>query len=176
MMIPIAYFATRAIEDVWMPRIARRWRNLIFAVFVPLVAFSQILMLFLPVLPVVTGSPERAVGIFLPREYRDVFDWLRDHTRPDDVVLASPVVSAWIPGWAHARVVYGHPYETLNAEVKLAEVEDWYSGSSACAALLDAYNVRFVLYGDEERQLGDAPCLANLNLVARSGNVAIYAP
>lgn len=176
MMIPIAYFATRAIEDVWLPRIARRWRNLIFAVFVPLVAFSQIFMLFLPVLPVVTGSPERAVGIFLPREYRDAFDWLREHTNPDDVVLASPAVSAWIPAWAYARVVYGHPYETLDAETKLLAVENWYSGTGDCRELLQSYNVRYVLYGDEERKLGGAPCLSNLNLVARSGDVAIYAP
>jgi hypothetical protein len=176
MMLPVAYFATRAIEDVWLPRVHRRWRKLLFAIFVPVIALSQLLMLFFPVLPILTGTPERAVGVFLPREYRDVYDWLNNHTQSDDVILASPVVSAWIPGWADARVVYGHPYETVNAEAKLQAVKDWYAGNGDCTALLEAYQVRYVLYGPEEAQLGPAPCLNEMSVVARSGDVAIYAP
>ncbi len=176
LMLPVAYFATRAIEDVWLPHIARRWRKLLFALFVPLAALSQILMLLLPVLPLTVGTPEQAVGIFLPRDYRDVFEWLGEHTTDQDVVLASPVVSTWIPGWTGARVVYGHPYETLDADAKLQLVNDWYAGTGDCAALLDRYNVRYVLYGQQESQLGEAPCRADLRLIARSGDVAIYAP
>jgi hypothetical protein len=176
LMVPIAYFATRAIEDVWLPRVSRRWRNLLFTVLVPFIALSQILMLFFPVLPMVAGTPERAVGVFLPRDYRDVFDWLRSRTRSDDVVLASPVVSAWIPGWADARVVYGHPYETLDAATKLQMVESWYAGDAECDTLIDQYNIRFVLYGPEEAKLGPAPCLVGMREIARSGDVTIYAP
>jgi hypothetical protein len=175
-MLPIAYFATRAIEDVWLPRISRRWRNLLFAVFIPFIALSQIWMLFFPVLPMVTGTPERAVGVFLPRDYRDAFDWIRDQTRSSDVVLASPVVSTWIPGWVDARVVYGHPFETLDAENKLRSVEGWYIGDADCSTIINEYNVRFVLYGPEEAKLGSAPCLTDLQEVARSGDVSVYAP
>lgn len=175
-MLPVAYFATRALQDIWLPRVRRRSRNLLFAVFTVIISLSQILMLFIPVLPVVLGTPESAVGVFLPREYRDAYDWLELHTQPSSVVLASPVVSAWIPGWVGSRVVYGHPYETLDAVAKLQAVEDWYAGRSDCAALLDAYHVRYVIYGPEEAILGDAPCLAGLNEVARSGDVAVYAP
>ena len=176
MMLPVAYFATRAIEDVWLARVHRRWRKLLFAVFVPVIALSQLLMLFFPVLPILTGMPERAVGVFLPREYRDVYDWLNAHTQSDDVILASPVVSAWLPGWADTRVVFGHPYETMDAETKLLAVGEWYAGNSDCTALLDAYQVRYVLYGPEEARLGSAPCLDAMNVVARSDDVAIYAP
>lgn len=52
-------------------------------------------------------------------------------------MLASPVVSAWIPGWAETRVVYGHPDETLNAAVKRQQVLDWYAGTAECSAILD---------------------------------------
>jgi hypothetical protein len=175
-MIPVAYFATRAIEDVWLPRISRRWRNLLFAVFVPVIALSQIMMLFFPIMPMLAGAPERAVGVFLPRDYRDAYEWLRSRTQSDDVILASPVVSAWIPGWADARVVYGHPYETLEAEVKLQMVESWYAGDADCARLIEDYNIRYVLYGPEEAKLGRAPCLTEMQEVARSGDVVVYAP
>lgn len=179
MILPIAYFATRAIEDVWLPRLSRRLRPIVICIFVPLIAVSQILMLFLPVLPAIMGNPERAVGVFLERDYAGVYQWLEPRTRPEDVVLASPLASAWIPGWMGSRVVYGHPYETLGVAEKQRQVLDWYNGTTTgagCAALLDEYNVRYILYGPEEAKLGQTACLASLRLIAQSGSVAVYAP
>ncbi len=176
MMIPVAYFATRAIEDVWLTHISRRWRPTVFAVLLPLMSISQILMLFLPVLPAITGYPQAAVGIFLERDYAFTYNWLEGHTSQNDVVLASPVASAWIPGWAGARVVYGHPYETLYADQKKQEVLDWYNGTGDCSTIINEYHVRYILYGPEEEKLGDAPCLKTLHLVAQINSVAVYAP
>jgi hypothetical protein len=177
MMIPIAYFAARAMEDVWLPRLGRRLRPYAFAVFVPLIAMSSLLLLFLPVLPVVMGNPQVAVGVFLEREYADAYQWLDERTSPDDVILAAPVVSAWIPAWAGAKVVYGHPYETLDATANRQAVWDWYGAANVenCAALLDRYDVRYVLHGPEERRLGDAVCLDTLQAVAQFGSVTAYA-
>ena len=176
LMIPIGYFATRAIEDVWLPRINRRWRAYVFAVFIPLIVISQVLMLFLPVLPAIVGEPQLAVGIFLERDYAIVYEnWLKERTTSDDVVLASPLASAWIPGWAGARVVYGHPYETLDAAEKKQAVTDWYAGTGDCAALLDQYHVRYVIYGPEEAKLGAGTCVESLRLVQQVGSVRVYA-
>jgi hypothetical protein len=179
MMIPVAYFATRAIEDVWLPRIGRRLRPAVGSVFIPLIAISQILMLFLPVLPAITGYPQAAVGIFLEYDYAQVYNWLDTKTAETDVILASPLASAWIPAWVGSRVVYGHPYETLNAEQKKQQVLDWYSASSDadCQTLISEYHVRYILYGPEEEKLGQpTACLSTLHLVQRSGSVAVYAP
>jgi len=177
MMIPIAYFATRAIEDVWLRYISRRWRMLLLAVFLPLISMSQLLMLFLPVIPAVGGSPERAVGIFLQRDYAITLNALHAATQRDDVVLAAPVVGAWVPGWASARVVYGHPYETLNADQREQDVLRWYEGADPafCAELIDRYNIRFILYGPQEAGIGPG-CLEGLREVARAGTVTVYAP
>ena len=179
MMLPIAYFATRAIEDVWLPRISRRWRPAVASVFIPLISISQIMMLFLPVLPAITGYPQAAIGIFLERDYAGAYQWLETRTSPSDVLLASPIASTWIPAWVGARVVYGHPYETLYAAEKQQQVLDWYNGTddpAACAALIEAYDVRFILVGPEEEKLGQSACLDSLRLIARSGSVAVYAP
>ncbi len=177
LMIPIGYFATRAIEDVWLPHINRRWRAYVFAVFIPMIAISQVLMLFLPVLPAIVGEPQRVVGIFLERDYAIVYDnWLSQHTSSDDVVLASPLASVWIPGWAGARVVYGHPYETLDAAAKQQAVVDWYAATGDCSALLDQYHVRYVIYGPEEAKLGAGTCVDSLQLVQQVGSVRVYAP
>ncbi|MBK8028852.1 MAG: hypothetical protein IPK17_04930 [Chloroflexi bacterium] len=176
MMLPIAYFATRAVEDVWISRISRRVRSYVFALVIPLIAVSQIFVLFLPVtLPALSGDPGTALGVFLEHDYYVAYQWVNEHSSSSDVVLASPVVSAWIPGWAETRVVYGHPFETLNAAVKRQQVLDWYAGTGDCTAILDEYNVRYVLYGVEEAKFGAAPCRDQLNVVAEIGGVTVYA-
>ncbi|PJF23878.1 MAG: hypothetical protein CUN53_20665, partial [Phototrophicales bacterium] len=97
-MIPIAYFAARALEDTWLPLISRRMRQLFFALLFPFIAVSQILMLFLPIVPALVGSPHLAIGVFLQSDYAAAFRWLDREVTRSDVLLASPVVSAWIPG------------------------------------------------------------------------------
>lgn len=177
LMIPIAYFAVRAIEDVWIQRIQRRWRLVVGISFFFLIAISMVLMLFLPVAPLALGNPGQAVGVYLQDDYVPIFNELNQRTTLDDVVLASPVVSAWLPGWAGARAVYGHPYETLDAEAKRAEVEAWYAAdnTSDCLDLLERYSVRYVIFGPEEARLGPGVCLSELREIGRAGGVAIYA-
>ncbi len=176
-MIPIAYFATRSLEDFWFQRVSRRYRIYLAVAALPLMSISLILSLFLPVLPAVTGNPDRSVGIFLERDYTVAFRWLELSGTPNDVVLASPVVSTWIPAWAGERVVYGHPFETLDAAAKKDAVLAWYGATSAdaCGDLLTRYKVHFVLVGPEEMKLGPAVCAEPLRVVATIGQVTIYA-
>jgi len=90
--------------------------------------------------------------------------WLDQNGKPDDVVLSSPNIGLWIPAWGGKRVVYGHPYETLFAVTKLAQVEAWYRGD--CGDLLEQYHVRYVIVGPQERALGNG----------EAGSDACYAP
>jgi hypothetical protein len=178
MMIPVAYFTVRAIEDVWMDRIRRRLRPVGLAALIGLTVLTPVLMLFLPVLPLVTGNVGAAEGMFLESGYASAYAWLSTQSNdPETVVLASPLVSVWVPGWAGMRVVYGHPFETLDAEVKRAEVLDWYAASGEnCAALIDRYDVRYILWGPQERELGDGRCIEGYDHVAIFGDVSVYAP
>jgi|FLYN01.1.fsa_nt_gi hypothetical protein len=172
MMLIIAYFATRSLEDFWFTYVNRRWRARLFAVAVPLMAMSYVLLL--------VGNLRVTVGPFLERDYAAAFEWLRANTRSDDVVLASPTVSLWIPGWTGARVVYGHPFETLSAESREQAVLAWYSDRSAsnCEGVLrnGDYAVQYVIVGPQETELGETGCADTLTEVIRFGSVGIYAP
>ncbi len=176
MMIPIAYFATRAAEDFWLPFINRRWRTLTYSLAVMMMMISPIMILFLPILPALTGYQGAAIGIFLEHDYDNAFTWLRANTEPSDVILASAPVSVWIPGWVGARIVYGHDYETLNAVKKKAQVQAWYAEGVDCEVLLAQYGVKYILVGPQEARLGTAPCLEGLERVAEMNTVSIYAP
>lgn len=168
MMIPIAYFATRSLEDFWFRYISRRWRYQLAIITMPLLTLSYVLLLMINM----RVNP----GPFLQRDYAGALQWLRDRTQASDVVLASEEVSIWVPGWVGARVVYGHPYETLQAKTREQEVKDWFGGKTAdCQDLIGQYNVRYVIYGPMEAELGQPACLDSLRLVARSGGVSVYA-
>ncbi len=177
MMIPIAYFATRSLEDYWFQHINRRWRYRLAVVVVPVIFLTQLFVLFMPVLPLLAGRPADSHGLLLNRDYAAAFRWLEGRVGLDDVVLVGPAGGVWLPGWAGARVIYGHPYETLQADTRYQQVVDWYSGQvEDCRALLEQYQVRYVVSGPDEAALGTTPCLAGLTLAARLGGVNIYAP
>lgn len=180
-MLPVAYFATRSTEDFWFQYMRGRWRYRLLAALVPIMIASQLVVLFAPLLAVNSG---RAPGVLLNRDYTTAFEWLRRRTSLNDVVLAAPNVSVWLPVWARARVVYGHPAETLNAQFKRRIVERWYQDANVdCSLLLDGqysemgtYRVKYVLIGPVERALGETPCISVLQEVARFGSVSIYIP
>ncbi len=169
MMIPIAYFATRSLEDFWFQHITRRWRYRLMVVALPLMIMSYALVLL--------ANLSITPGPFLQRDYTVAFEWLKQNTVSDRVILASEKVSVWIPGWVGDRVVYGHPFETLDADVKNQQVLDWYRGATNdCYALLTQYNVDYIIFGPQEREIDDTTCINELTPVFRTGSVTIYAP
>lgn len=177
LMLPLAYFGTRALEAFWFQQISnRRWRYRLLVVMLPLMALTHLFVLFVPTLPALINRPEQSQGLFLERDYVVAFDWIDRHTGPRDVVLASEIVSQWLPGWSGVRVVYGHPFETLQAETKKQQVMAWYESGQDCQQLLDMYAVRYIIYGPEEARLGEPVCLNDLQEAVRIGEVTIYAP
>jgi hypothetical protein len=175
LMLPVAYFAARATEDFWFPRLNdRRWRYRLVAALVPLLAASNIVALFAPLLNV--------SRLTLPSDYGAAFGYLR--SRPAGAVVASSgPVGLWLPVWTGKQVVYATSQLTLDAPEKAAAVRRFFAMQSAadCAALLNGefsaaarYEVRYVVAGPLERAFGDSVCLDGLVEMARFGTVTVY--
>jgi hypothetical protein len=179
MMIPIAYFATWALMDFWLPKIRRTLQRPAVIAVIATMAISPFLLLIL-LSTRIASQPQSASGVLLQSDYADAFAWLDQRGNDDTVILAAPSVSAWIPAYTGHRVIYGHPYETLYADERLAQVQQWYSTSDpqACSDLLNTSlsNVRYVLYGAQEAELGGGLCNELLRRVVQFGDVIIYAP
>lgn len=110
-------------------------------------------------------APNKAdPAMYLTSDEAAALRWLESRAAPDDVVLADPRLGNFVPGWTGARVVYGHPMETIDAETKLAEVESFYEAGSD-NGILDRYRVRYIL--------GGVPP-AGWQVVFESGAVKIY--
>ncbi|MBL8147515.1 MAG: hypothetical protein JNL34_14130 [Anaerolineae bacterium] len=177
MMIPVAFFAVRAVRDFWMIKLGERGGRLLVAVSLVVMSLSGLFIALAVPAPLLAGDGEARIGVVLPSEYGGALEWLAQRATREDVVLAAEETGAWIPGWTGARVVYGHPFETLDAEAKLAAVEGWYglTGSTDCAALLSEFGVRYVVFGPLEARYGAGACVSGLEPMMRSGAVSVYA-
>lgn len=183
-MVPIAYFATRSIEDFWFQFIKRRWRLHILTATLPILAASNILVLVLPLRPISANNFEDASGMLLQQDYITAFEWLRLNSSDNTVVLAAPETGLWMPVWAGTRPVAGHPVDTLQPDKKEAAVERWYTQTEAeqCVPLLRGafryderdYTVRYILVGPQETNLGESVCIESLILEETFGRVFIY--
>ncbi len=159
--IPIGLLAalglSQMVRGVWAQR----------AIIVATIPTSIMLVMVL-----IGGAVARDPHIYLTTDEFAAMTWLHDHARFDDVVLAAPETGAFIPAFAGQRVVYGHPYETVDADRKKLLVLDFFAGRST-DALRDA---KYVLIGPRERTLGTLDVSAlPLSEAFRSGAVSIYA-
>lgn len=181
LMLPIAYFVTRGLDEFWFRYISRRYRNVVFVFGVPSLALSLLFALFVPILPLLSQRPQD--NLVLETDYIAAFKWLNNIANDTDVLLASPDVSLWIPSQVGARVVYGHPKETMFTSNKRDAVNRWYSATETevCQQLrgvqrteIGSYWVDFALLGPRERALGAGKCVQDLTQIATFGRVSVY--
>lgn len=182
-MIPVAYFATRSIEDVWLKYFPRRNRTLIFATTIPFFMISNLLVLLIPLIPLSSATPTESAGLVISTEYRATLEWLDKRVNDREVVLSSPEIGTWIPVWLGGHSVAGHTNETMDAIEKVNAIQNWYLLTSLedCEnsllrvnGFMQQFTVEYVIYGPLERRLGDGVCLQTLNFVASFGDVEIY--
>lgn len=159
--IPIGLLAASGLNLIARSSLARR---LIVAATLP----TSIMI----VVVLSAGALAHSPSIYLSTDEAAAMAWLHDHAPFEAVVLAAPETGAFVPAFAGQRVVYGHPYETVEADRKKRQVTDFFAGQDAAA--LDAAN--YVLIGPRERALGTLDvAVLPLSEVFRSGDVVVYA-
>jgi len=148
------------------------YRQLVRMAAVTLGALGTLLVWTLPLAGTMQPPTESATAalFFMRHNEKATFEWLQQHTGPDDVILASPRVGLFVPGQTGARAFYGHPFETIAAKTKEAQANAFYSGR------LEAVPepVDYIIYGPSEQALGRPPQLAELQAVFTAGDVQVY--
>jgi hypothetical protein len=157
------------------PRIALRRRALVQGT---MVVFCALTPIFLVLAALLFAAPwsRLSEGEWLALE------WLRTQGQADAVVLCAPRTGTLVPAWAGQRVVYGHPFETLNAQRRRAQVEAFWSGEMTLGekrAFLAENDVRYLFVGPQEMSIWDG--VLELGIVGRAvfeaegtGPVKIY--
>ena len=169
--VPLTLLAALGLEQILWPRIRAKRRGLVTGI---IIAFTALTNVFVPVIAV-AGMAQVKTPLVMSRDEAAACNWLAEHTTWTDTVLA-PVESAqFIPAWAGNRTVYGHPFETIDAETKEAETIQFFSSDATNTdrrVFLDRYGVRYVLVTDPET-LPDTTSVG-LSLVWSGDEAAIY--
>lgn len=125
-------------------RVKARWRGLALGL---AVAFCALTPVFL-----IVGHLATASDFYLSDGEWAALTWLREEGEPDAVVLCSPRMGLFVPAWAGRPVVYGHPFETVGAEARRAQVEAFWAGEMGAEerqVFLRNDRVGYILVGTE---------------------------
>ncbi len=112
--------------------------------------------------------------VYLTAEEKQGLDWIAANTPNKALILASPEMGLYIPAYTGRRVIYGHPFETVNAEQMEARVIKYFEGSNDKEELAGLLDVNYVFYGPRERNIGSMVIGPELNEVFSSQYLQIF--
>ena len=172
LFVPLAVLAGYGLDwlSVRKPRRVRTLGMLLLYFSLP----STLLVLFIGYY----GIRTRDSMLYMTRGETQAFDWIQRYTPADSLILAAPETGMFIPAHTGRRVIYGHPFETVNAEEEKQVVTEFFQGvgvnHSYWMDFLSHRGVNYVFFGPRERRLGFLPRLDSLELVYFSDGIEIY--
>jgi hypothetical protein len=113
--------------------------------------------------------------VFLSRPQAAGLDWLSANAGRA-LVAVPPELGLWVPARTDARVLYGHPFETVDAEQRKAELEAFYAGRVPGPAFVQEHGVSFVLAATGDGEAWSPPVDWAWPVVFEQNGVTIYAP
>ena len=151
--VPLGLLAGVGWWRVVRPRVAARRRGLLQRLVVAFCALTPVFLVAVTLPGALAGEP----WFYLSGGEWAALEFLRDEGRPDAVVLCAPQTGLFVPAWAGQPVVYGHPFETVDAERRRAQVEAYWAGEMSPAereVFLQENRVGYVLVGPRELEDG----------------------
>lgn len=74
-------------------------------------------------------------------------EWIASNTSQDALIMASPQMGLYIPAYTGRRVLYGHPFETLNATDMESVVVNFLTGRINLEGLPLSRKVDLIFHG-----------------------------
>jgi hypothetical protein len=116
--------------------------------------------------------------LYLTQGEAQALSWVESNTPAHALLLAAPQSGLFIPAHTGRRVLYGHPFETVDAEVKETAVTSFFANAAAnplpAADFLKRQQVDYIFYGPREQLLGPLPSLTGFSVVYSQAGVTIY--
>ncbi|KAA3647269.1 MAG: hypothetical protein DWQ07_07135 [Chloroflexi bacterium] len=147
--VPVAVLAVMGI--VWIVEHRGRWRRRLVVGVLVLSTVTNMIVL----LSAIDGIRSRSTGIYLFKEELEAYQWLEENAPSETIVLAMPLHSLRIPVYSDARVIYGHPFETVDAEEKKVLVMGFLEEEVTLEqinATLEQSQINYILVGPTGRR------------------------
>lgn len=166
--VPVVILAFYGLYDIYQ-RIKSKW--LVFGVVASSIPTNLIL-----IVAGIAGILSHNGMIFLTRNERDGLKWIEENTETKSRIFASPESGMFIPSYTGRRVVYGHPFETPDANFERLGVEKMYTGVYSSQEEIKYFQdkgIEYIFWGPRERKLGDISVRNFGEIVFESGDVQI---
>lgn len=117
------------------------------------------------------GAISKAPAIYLTSDEYRALQWISAETAVESVILASPEMGTFIPAHTGRCVLYGHPFETVNADQQRQLVIDYLSGRISEP---QPTNINYIFVGPREQQLGSGDFWIDDEIVYQNNTVTIF--
>jgi hypothetical protein len=133
-------------------------------------SLTNVFLLGMSIAMAVTGNR----ALFMTQDEHQALLWLTREAPHDALIAASPETGLYIPAWSGQRVYYGHRFETTNADLRRAQVEQFFATGDVTTL---PYRPDYVFYGPREQGLRAGAWIPDgqWQAVYNEGTVAIYA-
>ena len=160
LQFPMAVLAVVGLQVLWRRYVAGWWQKEKTYMYPYAVVFF-VFVLFFGMSPV--GAIVRDIQLFsrqvddryfVPKDFLEAFDWMRQQVSPQSVVLAEPYESQFIAGYTAWLVFAGHDVQTKDWDNKILLVEDFFRSGMTPAqeiSFLNRTHIRYIFF-DTEKQ------------------------
>lgn len=169
--IPVAVLGGYALSEWLAYKTALRkwlWRGLLI---------TSILTPFLVIVSSTGAALQKDPVLYMDLDEFHAIKWMNHNLPEQSVVLASPQMGLILPAWTGLRVVYGHPFETVNASRSKTLVERFFLGKMSLeerTAFFRQYEIAYVFVGPREELISQNEILFEGDLVYQVGKVRIF--
>jgi hypothetical protein len=114
---------------------------------------------------------------FIGENEKLAINWLSHQGNGNSLVLASDQIGLVIPSVSRLRVLYGHPFETVNALKEKQDITDFFTGkmeNGKAKDYIQKKGIDWIYYGPRERALGNPSVIQGIKPVMEFGNVLIF--
>ena len=117
-------------------------------------------------------------NIYYSVELVKAFDWINEYTDHNDLILADKTKGLLIPSLTGRRVIYGHPFETINVEAELEFINGFFEGrmdEKTLTEYLKDRHIAYILIDKTRRFMNEIPIKTNgFNIVFENSEIVIY--
>ena len=169
--IPVSLLAVKGIELI---RIRFNWQKNYLFLFV--LIFSLLTNVFLLTSGIMSRGGDTS-KLYFDRQEMEVLQWIKANTDEGALILCSPDTGMLIPAYTGRRVIYGHPFETLNAENEKLAVTTYFESAESVEdqeEFLMEKEVDYILYGNREKLIGFPESIRDKKIVYQNEEVSLY--
>lgn len=166
--IPLAGLASLGIN-----KLLESVRRNQIVILISIIGFATITNLIV-IMAGIGGIRSRDRSVYMAQGESQAFEWIDNNLEKDAVILAGPETGLLIPAYTGRRVLYGHPFETVDANAKVQEVKRFYNNPDIIdsAGLLGTVNYVFV--GPREREISSNGFHLDLQVIYEEMGVTIF--